>query len=163
MGIVFEKNQEAFKECTGFHMSFDNVSATEGNLPQVESRIKSFLSQVDSNLPIILEDAYDIEEIMWMCDRLRESDKFGSDNNLYLQYSSRADFLKSMETLDWTYIARSGKAVFLFGDEQKLKYYPTDSKLGTPLPLQIDEIVEMGNSIPRGFSGSDFFGDALAT
>lgn len=155
--MLFEKNQEALKSCAGFHMNFDEIPTTEGKPPQVESRVKSFLSQVESELPIILEDAYDIEEITWMCDRLRGNDKFGSDNNLYLQYSSWSDFLKSMETLDWTYIARSGKVVFLFGEEQKLKYYPANSKLGTPAPLQIDEIIELVNSYPRSFSGSDFF------
>lgn len=154
---LFYKNQEAFKSCAGFHMDFDENPATEGNQPQIESKVKSFLSQVESDLPIILEDAYDIEEITWMCDRLRGSDKFGSDNNLYLKYSSWPDFLKSMETLDWTEIARSGKVVFLFSDEQKQKYYPTSAELGTPAPLQIDEIIEIVNSFPRGFSGSDFF------
>lgn len=157
MENLFEKNQEALKSCAGFHMNFDEKPTTEGKQPQVQSSTKNFLSQVESNLPIILEDAYDIEEITWMCDRLRGSDKFGSDNKLYLQYSSQADFLKSMETLDWTYIARSGKVVFLFNDEQKSKYYPSKVELGTPAPLQIDEIVEMVNSFPRGFSGSDFF------
>lgn len=92
-----------------------------------------------------------------MCDRLRASDRFGADNKLYLQYSSQADFLKSMESLDWTEIARSCKVVFLFGDEQKLKYYPTTAQPAEPAPLQIDEIIELVNSFPRGFSGSDFF------
>lgn len=155
---LFYKNQEAFNSCAGFHMDFDENPATEGNQPQVESKVKSFLSQVESDLPIILEDAYDIEEITWMCDRLRGSDKFGSDNNLYLKYSSWPDFLKSMETLDWTEIARSGKVVFLFSDEQKQKYYPTSAKLGTPAPLQIDEIIEIVDSYSiRGYSGTDFF------
>ena len=154
---MFEKNQDTFKSCTGFHMNFDELPTTEGKTPQAESRVKSFLSQVESEFPIILEDAYDIAEITWMCDRLRTSDRFGTDNKLYLQYSSWSDFLKSMETLDWTYIANSGKAVFLFGEEQKLKYYPTTAQHAEPAPLQIDEIVEIINSIPRGFSGSDFF------
>ena len=157
MGIVFEKNLEALKSCAGFHMDFEESPATEGNPPQAESRLKSFLSQVESEIPIILEDAYDIAEITWMCDRLRASDRFGTDNKLYLKYSSPADFLKSMETLDWTYIANSGKAIFLFNDEQKQKYYPTTAEPANPAPLQIDEIIELVNSFPRGFSGSDFF------
>lgn len=156
--MLFEKNQEALKSCAGFHMDFNEVSTTEGKSPQVESRVKDFLSQVESNLPIILKDAYDIEEITWMCDRLRTSDRFGSDNKLYLQYSSREDFLKSMETLDWTEIACSGKVVFLFGEEEKLKYYPTNAESATPAPLQIDEIVEIvDSSTKRGYSGTDFF------
>lgn len=155
---VFEKNKEALKSCIIFNMNFDDRATTKGNLPKIESRIKSFLSQVESDLPIILEDAYDIAEITWMCDRLRGSDKFGSDNNLYLQYSSWPDFLKSMETLDWTEIARSGKVVFLFSDEQKQKYYPTSAKLGTPQPLQIDEIVEIIKRFHLHVcSGTDFF------
>ena len=153
----FEKNKEALKSCSGFHMDFDKLPKTEDKIPQTESRIKSFLSQVDSDFPILLEDAYDIEELTWMCDRLRDSDRFGADNRLYLQYSSRADFLKSMEVLDWTGIARSGKVVFLFSDEQKRKYYPTKTEPATPASLQIDEIVEIVNSFPRAFSGSDFF------
>ncbi len=153
----FEKNKEALKSCSGFHMDFDKLPKTEDKIPQTESRIKSFLSQVDSDFPILLEDAYDIEELTWMCDRLRDSDRFGADNHLYLQYSSRADFLKSMEVLDWTGIARSGKVVFLFSDEQKRKYYPTKTEPVAPAPLQIDEIVEIVNSFPRGYSGSDFF------
>lgn len=157
MDGMFEKNQDAFKSCANFHMNFDELPTTEGKPPQAESRVKNFLSQVESELPIILEDAYDISEITWMCDRLRTSDRFGTDNKLYLYYSSREDFLKSMETLDWTYIANSGKAVFLFGEEQKLKYYPTTAQHAEPAPLQIDEIIEIVNSFPRGFSGSDFF------
>ena len=136
VGAVFEKNQKALSSCAGFHMNFDEKPTTEGEQPKVESRIKSFLSQVESDAPIILEDAYDIEEIKWMCDRLRVSDKFGSDNNLYLKYSSRSDFLKSMENLDWTEIANRGKAVFLFGEEQKQKYYLAKPKLGTPPPCR---------------------------
>ena len=157
MDGLFEKNRDAFKSCANFHMNFDELPTTEGKSPQIESRVKNFLSQVESELPIILEDAYDIAEITWMCDRLRTSDRFGTDNKLYLYYSSREDFLKSMETLDWTYIANSGKAVFMFGEEQKLKYYPTTAQPANPAPLQIDEIIELVNSFPRGFSGSDFF------
>ena len=157
MDTLFGKNQEALKSCAGFHMDFDKLPTTEGKPPQAESRVKNFLAQVESEFPIILEDAYDIEEVTWMCDRLRTSDRFGTDNKLYLQYSSWSDFLKSMETLDWTYIANSGKAVFLFGDEQKLKYYPTTAQHADPAPLQIDEIVEIVNSLPRSNSGTDFF------
>ena len=157
MDGMFEKNREVLKSCANFHMNFDELPTTEGKSPQAESRVKNFLSQVESELPIILDDAYDISEITWMCDRLRTSDRFGTDNKLYLYYSSRGDFLKSMETLDWTYIANSGKAVFMFGEEQKLKYYPTTAQHAEPAPLQIDEIIELVNSFPRGFSGSDFF------
>ncbi len=154
---MFEKNQEAFKSCGDFHLNFDELPTTEGSPPQAESRLKSFLSQVESELPILLKDAYDIAEITWMCDRLRASNRFGADNKLYLQYSSRSDFLKSMETFDWTEIARSGKAFFLFDDEQKQKYYPTTTEHAEPAPLQIDEIVEIINSIPWHNSGTDFF------
>ena len=157
MDGLFEKNRDVFKSCANFHMNFDELPTTEGKSPQIESRVKNFLSQVESELPIILDDAYDIAEITWMCDRLRTSDRFGTDNKLYLYYSSREDFLKSMETLDWTYIANSGKAVFMFGEEQKREYYPTTAQHAEPAPLQIDEIIEIVNSFPRGFSGSDFF------
>ena len=120
---------------------------------KTESRLKSFLSQVESELPILLWDAYDISELTWMVDRLRSSENFGSDNRLYLHYTSREEFFKSTEFLDWDYIASSGKVVFLFDE----KDYPKASKVGKPAPLQIDEIVELVNSFPRGFSGSDFF------
>lgn len=154
---MFSTNRDALKSCADFHLNFEELPTTEGKPPQAESRLKSFLSQVESEFPILLADAYDIAEITWMCDRLRASDRYGADNKLYLQYSSQADFLKSMESLDWTAIAKSGKAVFLFGDEQKLKYYPTTAQPAEPAPLQIDEIIELVNSFPRGFSGSDFF------
>ena len=154
---MFSTNRDALKSCADFHMDFDESPTPAGEPPQAESRLKSFLSQVESELPIILADAYDIAEITWMCDRLRASNRFGADNKLYLQYSSREVFLKSMETLNWMEIANSGKAVFLFGDEQKLKYYPKTAQHAEPKPLQIDEIIEMVNSFPRGFSGSDFF------
>lgn len=151
---LFEKNRAALTSCAGFHMDFDKK--VEESF-QVESRLKNFLSQAESERPIILEDAYDIAELTWMCDRLRSSDRFGADNKLYLYYSSRENFLKSMETLDWTEIAHSDKTIFLFGEEQKLKYYPTTSQHAEPKPLQVDEIIELVDSFPRGASGSDFF------
>ena len=154
MSELFEKNLEAFKSCADFDM---NAEQQEGNPPQAESRLKSFLAQVESDFPILLKDAYDIEELKWMSDRLRTSDRFGADNRLYLQYSSWADFVKSMEVFDWSDIARSDKVVFLFSDEQKLKSYPTTPQAANPSPLQIDEIIELVNSILNGFSGTDFF------
>lgn len=142
----------------GFHADLSHMEfpTDKFELP-IKSCMKEFLAQIESDLPVILKDAYDIEELTWICDKLRTTDRFNSDNHLYLQYSSLKDFLKSMTVIDWTYVIGTKKVVFLFSDEEKSKYYPTKIERKDPKPLAIDEINEFVNSIPRSFSGSDFF------
>ena len=155
---MFEKNIASFKRCKGFHGNF-----LQGKIPfemmtaPVESRIKSFLAQAESDLPILLHDAYEIDELEWMCDKLRYSDRYGSDNHLYLMYSSNEEFIRSMKSLDWSYIAETDKAIFIFDEKDKEKYYPSRVVVGEPLLLDVSEIKEIIESIPNGYSGSDFF------
>ena len=83
-----------------------------------KSCLQEFLSQTESPNPIVLHDAYDIEEITWMCYRLRKSEQFGSDNRLYLQYSSREMFQQKKQELDWTPVINTKKVVFTFSDSE---------------------------------------------
>ena len=121
-----------------------------------KSCLQEFLSQTESPNPIVLHDAYDIEEITWMCYRLRKSEQFGSDNRLYLQYSSREMFQQKKQELDWTPVINTKKVVFTFSDSENGGEEKCASSVH-PSPLAFDEIVEMISAIPRGASGSDFF------
>lgn len=156
-GQVYESNQISLERYKFFYGDFSTQIISEGKLPKQESRCQDFLDQVEADRPIILKDAYDIEELIWMCNRLRSSEKFGSDNRLYLEYSSFPDFLKSMEVIDWSRLIKKGKVVFVFNEEQKVKYYPKTIEKGIVEPLEINEIKEIVNTIQRGYSGSDFF------
>ena len=40
---MFSTNRDALKSCADFHMDFDESPTTEGEPPQAESRLKSFL------------------------------------------------------------------------------------------------------------------------
>lgn len=154
----FEDNINALSSYEGFHGNLSGIRISTEMLDEVrKSCMKEFLAQVESDLPVLLEDAYDIEELTWMCDKLRVSEKFGSDNHLYLKYKSYDKFIKSMNTIDWTYIISTGKVVFLLSDEDEDKYYPKNVKKCKSKPLEMWEINEIVDSIPRGASGSDFF------
>lgn len=136
-----------------------SLEGQEAEMPQ-ESRVKEFLAQLESPQPILLHDAYDIKELTWMCDRLRTSERFGSDNHLYLRYSSPEDFVSALYRLDWRPVVARGKAVFLFTDEDYAKHYDKmngDRPHHSPSKLSINEINEAVEGINRSFSGSDFF------
>lgn len=134
-----------------------SLEGQEAEMPQ-ESRVKEFLAQLESPQPILLHDAYDIKELTWMCDRLRTSERFGSDNHLYLRYSSPELFRRTLAIFDWCPVIDTGKAIFLFRDKEEERYACAKPvKRKPPEPLEIDEIVELVDSMPRWFSGSDFF------
>ena len=133
----------------------DTVAAMGATAEQrPASRLQEFLAQVESPTPIVLQDAYDVKELTWMCDRLRTSERFGADNHLYLRYSSKAQLERAMREEDWSGVTDAGKVVFLFDSDEQPS---TGGRQREPQPLSIEEIVEIVDCIPCGFSGSDFF------
>ena len=121
------------------------------------SHLKEFLAQLGSPEPIVLEDAYDVKELTWMCDRLRTSERFGADNRLYLRYSSEQEFQLAKVRESWRTVTHSGKVVIVLSPEDERRARAEHFERHVPERLAIDEIVEIVDSIPCGFSGSDFF------
>ena len=156
--LRYAENRQAFLGVKEFSCDLPKqIPDTVGDEPRKESRVKEFLEQAESPNPILLHDAYDVDELMWMCDRLRTSDRFGSDNRLYLRYTSETVFRHSLFFFFLQPIIASGKALFLFNDAEEEQLYHSGSRYHVPEKLHVEEIVELINSIPRGFSGTDFF------
>ena len=163
-GLCYRQNHQALEAV------MEVPDALKGEVPPEEkveipreSHVKEFLAQLESPNPVLLHDAYDVEELTWMCDRLRTSERFGADNHLYLRYSSIAVFQQTLAVDDWRPVITSGKSVFLFRKKKKKERYGKApiANPHKPSHLEIDEINEIVNSIPRGYSGSCFFNMVL--
>ena len=156
---LYELQRQAFAEYKGCFRQLpqwpEEVLETE-----ITSHISSFLTQVDAEMPIILENDYNVEEIAWMCSRLRTSEKYGSDNSLYLYYTSFENFCARLRIDDWRNILATGKAVFLFDEQEKACHYgkTCDFVHREPSSLELSEITEIIHTIrtPQN-SGRDFF------
>ncbi|WP_029541000.1 sulfotransferase [Selenomonas sp. AB3002] len=156
---IFEENRRAIDGYPWFHGKLTGGEFDGNKLPEVKSKARQFLEQVESPMPILLIDAYDTEELVWMCTRLRTSEKYGADNRLYLQYTSWDEFRSSLGEWDWRKVLATGKVVFLFSEEQKKQHYPKDrdeAPAAHVMPLAVEEINEIIKTFPRSFSGSDF-------
>ena len=163
-GLCYRQNHQALEAV------MEVPDALKGEVPPEEkveipreSHVKEFLAQLESPNPVLLHDAYDVEELTWMCDRLRTSERFGADNHLYLRYSSIAVFQQTLAVDDWRPVITSGKSVFLFSEKDEKERYGKApiANPHKPSHLEIDEINEIVNSIPRGYSGSCFFNMVL--
>lgn len=163
----YEHNIEALELCVGFKnfyagCSYPYADDTASEVSNPVSKIVAFLSQIESKKPIVLKDAYNLEELKWMCTKLRESEKIGSDNHLYLYYSNKNIFTNSLKRLDWREVAQTGRIGFSLTEEYQgsANFFLDDCK-----PIEINEIEEIFTTTicgeTRNYSGSDFFNMVL--
>lgn len=156
----FERNKGILSGYDGFDEEIGDFRFIKNKNIKVVSKIHDFLKQIESPRPIVIENVYDISELEWMCSKLRDSKKFGSDNHLYLLYDSLEDFTDMMSVLDWSILTRTSKIVFCF-DKNAIKFEISANKIDAPYDLSIDEIVEIYTTEINGgmasHSGSDFF------
>lgn len=157
----YKKNISSMSAYEGFKLKLTVIPKTVEIKFTIASRMKEFLSQIDAEKPIFLEDAYDLEELCWMCSKLRSSDRFGTDNRLFLAYTSAEQFQNTLKTLDWWKIIETGKVVMFLKAESEKIYLSEAEEHQNPKPLHIDEINEIIytsiNGMQQGASGSDFF------
>jgi len=160
---LYVQNKQAFidykyiwKKTFPTFQDIDNEKITKIS---IKPQDKELFEQLNSNLPILLKDCYDTDWLKRMCGRLRSSEKYGSDNLLYLEYSSLDTFIAMMAFVDWREALATGKVVFLFDEQEKKEKYPiTKERFGEIQPLAVDEI----NTLIRtnalyAYSGNAFF------
>ena len=159
----YERNVEVLRFCIGFKDFYADCSYPQddeivNDMSKSVSKIDEFLKQIESENPIVIKDAYKIDELRWMCTKLRKSEKIGSDNHLYLYYSDKKVFACFLKKLDWYDLARTGKIGFSLTEEYHgtAKFDLTQCK-----PVEIEEIEEIFTTSichnTRNHSGSDFF------
>ena len=160
---LYVQNKQAFidykymwKKTFPSFKDIDNKKITEIS---IKPQDKELFEQLNSNLPILLKDCYDTDWLKRMCGRLRSSEKYGSDNLLYLEYSSLDTFIAMMAIVDWREALATKKVVFIFDEHEKKEKYPiVKEKFGEIQPLAVGEITTLIRmNCLYGFSGNVFF------
>lgn len=97
--------------------------------------------QLDSEKPILLKNYNKCNELLYISSNLRTSERYGSDNHLYLWYTSEIEFVPLLLNRKFVSLICNGKIVFLFGKE-KDDYYPIahNSLEQSPTYIHIDEL-----------------------
>ena len=80
----------------------------------------------DLENPILAEDIYSQYELEYLNDNVRKSEWVARENHIYLHYNSFAEFCAYMQVLDWYYLLKDEKLVFLM--EKEISKYPIDFK-----------------------------------
>lgn len=89
-------------------------------------RVPYFFENLDQ--PLLLGDVYNGYHLRYLRDNVRLSEYIGADNHIYLYYHSWETFCAYWQVIDWSALLAEKQFVFLFGDEEKAKYYPLDFK-----------------------------------
>lgn len=129
---------------------------------KLNSLEKEFYQQAYNGSPILLTDAYDVKKIVWMCDRLRPSNRYGKENRLFLYFHSLDIFVLLGGALDWRPVLATGKVVMLFGMKELHAHYPPQEDAKPCKHILVDEIVELVHtSNQRGWSGNQFMSTVM--
>ena len=162
---LYEKNKAVLSDYDNCLIDMQGLSYEDAVPRDKASRIEAFLSQIDSDKPIVIDDQYDSEDTVWMCDKLRGSDLYGTDNKLYLRYSSLKEFNYLLRRIDWESVAKLRKAVFVLADDFQRLVHLTSGDGSAARPLQLEELNELIHTEVcgrnHGYSGSDFFNMVL--
>lgn len=105
---------------------------------------KYFFQSLDK--PLFVENEYNLYNLCFLRDNVRDSQYFGSDNHIYLHYEDIPSFSMLLYYSDMPTLCGENKFVFLIGNESSL--YPLDFKALFPrefsrwksCPLCVDEI-----------------------
>ena len=78
----------------------------------------------DLENPILASDVFSQYELEYLNDTVRRSEDVGRENHIYLHYTDWETFCAWCQVLEWKPLLKSGKLVFLIGDERA--QYPID-------------------------------------
>ena len=166
----FRKNQEflvkypylftkQLQEPQGISDRFLLFPITETNFYYYDTKEKQFTSIIvnstveteyffhDLSKPLFLENEWNVYNIQFLVDNLRDSMDFAGDNHLYLYYDSIELFSVLLCYCDIQKVCEKQKIVFLIGEEEKVlyplnsqQYFDVDYGVLEPTPIRLEEV-----------------------
>jgi len=122
----------------------------------------------DLENPILADDVFSQYELEYLNDNVRDSERVGRENHIYLHYTNWAEFCAYLQCWNLRPLLDSKKLVFLMEDEIGL--YPIDFKERfridysqyKPQPLSIREVTRMiWHGQLSTHNGGDFFNEVF--
>lgn len=122
----------------------------------------------DLEKPILADDVYSQYQIEYLNDNVRKSEWVAKENHIYLHYTNWLKFCSYLSCLNFYYILKSQKLIFLIEDE--VKQYPIDFKerfgidysKNKPKPIGVREINKMiWHTQLATHNGGDFFNEII--
>lgn len=154
--IVFQMNECSifmFHRQTG-HLSFLEIDS--------QRETKYFFESTEN--PFFVEEEYNIRNLRFLRDNVRNSHDVGRDNHIYLAYGMDEDFLKLLHYCDLSSLLSEEKFVILVGSESKKRYpidfvsaFGIDYKKMPCVPLRLEEVTKLVVQMQvQGPSGTSF-------
>ncbi len=122
----------------------------------------------DLSKPILADDVYSQYQLEYLNDNVRKSEWVAKENHIYLHYSDFATFCAHLQVLNFYYLLKDEKLVFLM--EKEVGRYPIDfhAEYGVdysqyPLkPVGVGEITRLiWHTQLSSHNGGDFFNEIL--
>lgn len=122
----------------------------------------------DLEKPILADDVYSQYELEYLKDNVRDSERVGRENHVYLHYTDWAVFCAHLQVLNLRPLLEGKKLIFLVEDEIEL--YPIDFKerFGIdysqykPQPIAIREVKRLiWHTQLSAHNGGDFFNEVF--
>ena len=149
--IPFFVNEERF----GNYINFKNSVVSRNFFKELEK-------------PILADDVFSQYELEYLNDNVRDSERVGRENHVYLHYTDWAVFCAYLQCLDMRALLEKSKFIFLIEDEKEL--YPIDFKerFGidyskfSPQPVGIREVNRIiWHTQLSAHNGGDFFNEVF--
>ena len=149
--IPFFVNEERF----GNYINFKNSVVSRNFFKEPEK-------------PILADDVFSQYELEYLNDNVRDSERVGRENHVYLHYTDWAVFCAYLQCLDMRALLEKSKFIFLIEDEKEL--YPIDFKerFGidyskfSPQPVGIREVNRIiWHTQLSAHNGGDFFNEVF--
>ena len=127
---------------------------------------RNFFKSLDK--PIFARDVFSQYELEYLNDNVRDSERIGRDNHIYLHYSDWGEFCSYLQCLNLRPLLGQNKFVFLIGEEAA--QYPIDFKArfgidysGRPVkPLSVREVSRLiWHTQLSSHNGGDFFNEVF--
>ncbi|NBI10566.1 hypothetical protein D1641_11155 [Colidextribacter sp. OB.20] len=127
---------------------------------------RNFFKNLDK--PILADSVYSQYELEYLKDNVRDSERVGRENHVYLHYPDWGEFCAYLQCWSLRPLLEGEKLVFLIGDE--LEQYPIDFKARfgidysqcAPKPVGIREINKLvWHTQLSSHNGGDFFNEVF--
>ena len=113
----------------------------------------------DDGNPVFVRNEYNEYVLIYLAYTVRDSEKYGADNHIYLYYDDINEFYNYLYFVDFSILTKRNQFVFLIGRENE-NLYPLQifsNRINEPEMLQIEEMQHICIMISNGFCGSSFF------
>lgn len=127
---------------------------------------RAFCTLEDDGKPVFLDGIYNEWLLQALGFIVRDSDKYGGDNRVYLYYEDADEFYSLLRVVDFSLLKEKNKFVILLGKENKGRYPMAEEQLEEKREaelLSVDEMQQICILVSNPSSGSGFFSDVMTS